>query len=106
MGGFELDEDQRDAVDKADQVGAALVHLAGDPELRGEEEIVVARVVPIDHPHRLDDLDALVVAVNDPHAFLEQPVDLAVGLDQGDGRAVAGQLIGRQAQDVMRSGRG
>ena len=54
MGGLQLDEEQRDAVDEADQVGAALVHLAGDPELRGQEEIVVLRVLPVDHAHRLD----------------------------------------------------
>jgi hypothetical protein len=41
-------EDQRDAVDEADQVWAALVQFARDPQLRGEEEVVVLRVTPVD----------------------------------------------------------
>ena len=39
--GLELDEDERQAVDEADEVGAAGVDLAGDPELGDEEEVVV-----------------------------------------------------------------
>ena len=45
---FEFDEDQRQAVDEADEIGAAFVHVARDPELRGEEEVVAGRVLPVD----------------------------------------------------------
>ena len=41
VGGLEFDEEQRQAVDKPDQVSPAAVHIAGDPELGGEEEVVV-----------------------------------------------------------------
>ena len=60
MGGFQFDEDQRHAVDKAHQVGAALVHFAGDPELGGQEEIVVGRVIPVNEMDRLQRLDSLL----------------------------------------------
>jgi hypothetical protein len=43
---FEFDENQRQAVDEADEIGAAFVHVARDPELRGEEEVVAGRVRP------------------------------------------------------------
>ena len=50
VGGLQFDEDQRYPVDEADQVRAALVHLAGDPELRSDEIIVVFRMAPINQP--------------------------------------------------------
>ena len=45
---LQLDEDQRQAVDEPHQVGAAFVDLAGDPELRGQEEVVAVGVIPVD----------------------------------------------------------
>ena len=47
--GFEFDKHERQAVDESHQVGPPLVHLARDPELRGEKEIVVGGRVPINH---------------------------------------------------------
>ena len=38
---LQFDEDQRDAVHEADQIGTLLAVVAGNPELRGEEEVVV-----------------------------------------------------------------
>ena len=72
VGGFQLDKDQRDAVDKAEQVGSALVVIAGDPKLGGEEEIIFQRVLPIDEADRLDGLGAIRVAVGDLDAVFEQ----------------------------------
>ena len=43
---LQLDEHQRHAVDEPDQVGAPAVHVASDPELRDEEEVVVLRIAP------------------------------------------------------------
>ena len=79
MGGLELDEDQRQAVDEADQVGAALVHVAGDPELRGQQEVVVGRVLPVDDAHQLGPFVVVSARQRDLDAVLEQVVDLVVG---------------------------
>ena len=46
--GLQLDEDERDAVDEADEIGAALVEVRVDPELGDEQEIVVLRMLPVD----------------------------------------------------------
>ncbi len=52
---FQFDEDERQAVYKAHKVSAAPIHVTSDPELRGEEEIVLLRMLPINylHPHDL-----------------------------------------------------
>ena len=42
---------ERQAVDEADQVGAAGVERAGDPELADEQEVVVRRLLPVDDAH-------------------------------------------------------
>lgn len=92
--GLELDEHQRQAVDEADDVGPPAPVHAGDPELLDREPVVAGRVVPVDHPHPLRPR-ALLVAVRHlhRHAVLEQPVQLAVGLDHAHARAVARQLL-------------
>ncbi len=43
---LQLDEDQRDAVDEPDQIGAPVVEVGVDPELGDEQEVVVLRVAP------------------------------------------------------------
>ena len=94
VGGLEFDEQQRQAVDKAHQVGAPGVHLARDPELRAEQKVVVGRVVPIHHPHHFHRLAvAFGIGHGDAHAVLEQVVDLAVGGRRTHARAVAGQFL-------------
>src|SRR5207245_8477296 len=50
VGGLEFDEDEGQAVYKANQVGASAVKFSRNPELRGEKKVVVPRVVPIHHP--------------------------------------------------------
>src|SRR5262249_14116280 len=47
---LEFDEDERQPVDEADQVAPALVDAARHPKLRGQEEVVVRWVVPVDYP--------------------------------------------------------
>jgi hypothetical protein len=49
MGCLELNDDQRDAVEEAQQVRAALVQVTLDPELRDQEEVVVGRLLPVDN---------------------------------------------------------
>ena len=43
VGCLQFDEDQRNAVDEADEIGPLLAVVAGNPKLRGQEEVVVVR---------------------------------------------------------------
>jgi hypothetical protein len=45
---LELHEDEGEAVDEADEIRAAGLDLAGDPELGGDEKVVVFGVIPVD----------------------------------------------------------
>jgi hypothetical protein len=51
---FEFDDDEGDAVDEQDQVGAfglvPMIVMADDGELVGDDEFVVFRVVEVDRP--------------------------------------------------------
>ena len=60
---LEFDEQERQAVDEADEIGALGVEFAREPDLRGEEEVVRLRVVPVDDA---DDL-GLALAALSPH---------------------------------------
>ena len=51
---LQFDEDERDAVHEADEVGPLFAVVAGNPELRGEEEVVVVGLFPVDDLDRLD----------------------------------------------------
>jgi len=93
--GLEFDEDQRDAVDKPDQVGPALVEITRDPELRGKEEVVVGRSVPVDHPHGFMYGRTLRILVRDFDSFLEELVDLPVRIDRAHGAPVTDDLTDR-----------
>jgi len=46
---LQLDDHQRQAVDEADQIRSADVERAGDAELADQQEIVVPRLLPINH---------------------------------------------------------
>ena len=52
---LQLDDHQRQAVDEADQIRPAGVERAGDAELADQQEIIVRRLLPINHaqPFRL-----------------------------------------------------
>ena len=90
---LQLDEHQRQAVDEADQVAAAAVHVAGHPDLRGEEEVVVGRRGPVDHAQGLDAVPAVLVGHLHLHAVLQQPVEVAVGVD--------GDLLGAVLRELL-----
>ena len=74
--GLQLDEDQRQAVDEADEVGAAVVvrrAQAGDLQLaHGEEAVCAGLVVEIDHPGAGVAAIAGGVAVGDRHAVADE----------------------------------
>ena len=55
---LQLDDHQRQAVDEADQIRPAGVERAGDAELADQQEIIVRRLLPINHPHPLSRLSA------------------------------------------------
>ena len=98
---LQLDEHQRQAVDEAQQIAAAAVHVASHPHLRGQEELIVGRRGPVDHPQGLDAVPAVGVGHLDLHAVLQQPVKVAVGVD--------GDLLGavlRELLDGLRVGVG
>jgi len=92
---LELDEDEGEPVDEADEVSAAAVDLALDPELLGDEEVVAFGVVPVDDAE--GDVTLLVVVAGrgdlELHALLEQAVDVAVGVREAHRGAVAGDLL-------------
>ena len=82
---LQLDEDQRQAVDETDQIGAAvIVRRADTGELQlahGEEAIGTRRVVEVNHPGAGGLLVALGVPILDRHAGAEQTVEVPVVLD-------------------------
>jgi hypothetical protein len=50
---LQLDDHQRQAVDEADQIRAAGVERAGDAKLADQQEIIVRRMLPINHAQPL-----------------------------------------------------
>ena len=98
---LQLDEHQRQAVDEAQQIAAAPVHVAGHPHLRGQEELVVGRRGPVDDAQGLGAVPAVLVGHLHLHAVLQQPVEVAVRID--------GDLLGavlRELLDSLRVGVG
>ncbi len=84
---FQLHEQQRDAVDEADDVRPAAVKIALYPELAHGKKVVVGRLVEIEDPQPPLDPLSLFVAEPDLDPILEQAVFVAVGGDQALGRA-------------------
>ncbi len=87
-----LAEEKRDTVDEADGVGPALVEIAGDPGLRGQEEIVGSWIGPVHQPHPVGLVGAIRLAQLYRHAVSQQAVDFSVCCDGQHGGAVLGQL--------------
>ena len=98
---LQLHEQQRDAVDEADDVRPAAVEIAPYPQLAHAEEVVVGRLVEIEDPQPALDQLALFVAERNLHAVLEQGVFLAVGGDQTLGGAVLNNLTDRVVVGVL-----
>ena len=40
MAGLQLDEQQRQAIDETDEIGALGIEFAREPDLRGEEKVI------------------------------------------------------------------
>jgi len=102
VGLLEFDEQQRQPVDEADQIGPPFVDRAGNPELRHQGEVIVGRVGPVDDAEGLVHLFAIVVLKGDLHAVFEQPVNVPVGVGQAHRTAIPGQFIDRQLNGIGR----
>ena len=99
---LQLDEEKRQAVDEADEVGALGVKLAREPDLRGEKEVVAIRVVPVDDAHGLGDTRAVGRAHLDLDAIADQFVDFAIGANGIDRAALADKLGSGVVERVLR----
>jgi hypothetical protein len=90
VGVLQLDEHQRQAIHIEQHVRAAEAGLGGraralNPKLADGEEVVLARVVEVDHLDAFPSRAALGVLELDPHAIADQPVQLPVGRHHGQG---------------------
>jgi len=98
-----LDEKQRQAVYKADDVHPAAVEITAHPQFSHTKKMVVLRVVEIKYPHALPDPLSFVIAKGHLDPILEQSVFLSVG-DQkrlhrdGGGNLPHGVVISRIRQ--------
>ena len=84
---LQLHEQERDAVDEADQVGASAVERPLDPQLAHREEVVVLGVVEVEDAQATRLHAAARVAIRDLHAVAQEIILLLVGLQCGLGRA-------------------
>ena len=75
------------------------------PDLRGHQEVVIFRGAPVDHPDGHILLAPALVARLDLHPVLDQAVDVLVGGNIGERRAVPDQLLDRGIQGIGRQAR-
>ena len=98
---FEFDDDEGDAVDEEDEVGAFGLVVFGDGELIGDDEFVVVGGMEVDRPDAIAPFDA-VFLVGDGDAFGEVAVETFVvgeeigGLDTIEGLAGCGEEFWRE----------
>ena len=96
---FEFDDDEGDAVDEEDEVGAFGLVVFGDGELVGDDEFVVVGMGEVDRPDAIASFDA-VFLVGDGDAFGEVAMENFVvgeqvgGLDAFEGLAGGGEEFG------------
>ena len=88
IGRFQLHEDERNAVDETDHIGAATVKHALDPQLAHGEEVIVLRIVEIEDAQAFLLQIAFRVPIFDDDAIAQHLVALAIGEQQRlrDGR--------------------
>ena len=103
---LQLDEQERQAVDEADDVGAAAVEIARTHSSRTRGSGCCSGSVEVEDPQPLLDQLALVVAKGDLHAVLQQGVFLPVGGEQGLRRRSCRRSAGWRRGRRRRAGRG
>ena len=84
-GGFQFHKQQRDAIDKAHNVGTAAVQVAVDLQFLDGEKMVVARVLEVDHGGVFLLCLAAGLLHGDGDAVPDQEILLLVDLQQGGG---------------------
>ena len=104
---LEFDHHPGQAIDEADQIGPAGVQRTSHAELAHQQKIVVVGLLPIHHTQAFGFLPAVFLALflirhRYRDAFLEQPIQLAIGRLQAHRRAVARQLIDGIADRLRR----
>ena len=109
---LQFDEYQRQAIDEADQVGAAVVvgrAQPGDLEFAHRQKAIVRRLTEIDHPRlrvpELTQTRALGVAVAHRHAVADQIVEGLIVLEQGARIVMMGELDHRFVDRHLRQSR-
>ena len=100
-----LDEQQRQAVDEADDVGAAAVEIPPHPQLAHAQEVVVGGLVEVEQAQVAGLPLALVVGESDLHAVPYQLVLLPVGGNEGLGGGDSGDLAYRVFVSGIRQAR-
>ena len=98
-----FDKQKRDAIDEADDVGAAAIQFAFHPQFAHRQEVVVLRRLEIEHAQGARVHRAVVLAESDLHPVAQLAVFLAVGghaaLPHADLHDLAQRiLIGHQRQ--------
>ncbi len=79
---LQLHEQQRDAVDETDDVGAAEIQRPLDPELAHDEKVVVLCVIEIENTQRPGFHTPARVPVRHLHAVAEEVILFEVGLQR------------------------
>ena len=97
---FQLDEEQRDAVDEAQDVGPAAVGVARDPQLAHDQEMVVRRLLKVEDPKPQVLHGAIRPLHGHGHALPVEVVLLAVDLDERLDRAGLNDAADRLIVDV------
>ncbi len=80
-----LDEQQRQAIDEADDIRPPPVQISAHPQLTHAEEMVVLRLLEIEYPQALAHPLTVGIAEPDLHPILDQVVFLPVRRQQGLG---------------------
>ena len=100
---FQFHQHQRQAVHETDQIRPFQIQRPRHPELRGQQEIIVLRHLPIDHRHHLHPLPAiLLVREFHRHPAFQQLGDLPVRLHQAQRRPVPRKLLHRPINRLLR----
>lgn len=89
---LQLHEQQRHAIDEANDVGSAAVQVAADPQFAYTEKLVPCGVGKVKYPKPLAHQVAIGVAERDLHAVAEQVVLVPVGRRERLGSAVRDYL--------------
>ncbi len=93
--GFEFHEQQRQAVDKADQIGPAAIGRPPHPQFPCRQKMVLARLLKVEDPQAAFDEFAVGAAKLHLHAVFEERVFLLIDLQGRLGKRIVRDLPDR-----------